>query len=178
MQTQGISLVVSNVPTENGMVQPVKASESTFESFMNVHGSKAESSDIVKRESDIDSQKAESNTAPDKPKVDVTSDADNSKKADDSQKADSDMSAENDVPVNSTDIPGENEIPEEIVELAALLEQFTQIIQNIFGLSQEQVQDVLEQSGVDASVLTEGFIESGSVEEMFQKTNFGCTSEK
>lgn len=169
MQTQGISLVVSNVPTENGMVQPTKASESTFESFMNVHGSKAESSDIVKRESDIDSQKAESNTAPDKPKVDVTSDADNSKKADDSQKADSDMSAENDVPVNSTDIPGENEIPEEIVELAALLEQFTQIIQNIFGLSQEQVQDVLEQSGVDAPVLAEGFIKSGSVEEMFQK---------
>ena len=163
MQTQGISLVVSGIPAENGTTQPMKASESTFESFMSVHASKPESSGVAKKELNMNSQKEESNTTPDKPKMDVQPVADNS------QKADNDVNAESDVPVDVADFTEGNEIPEEIVEMAALMEQFVQIIQNIFGMSQEQVQDVLEQSGVDVSVLTEGFMESGSVEEMFQK---------
>lgn len=161
MKTQGISLVTSNVSDRTG-AQATKANDSTFESFMTNHACKVGQSNDAKR-ADVFPQKAENQNVSEVGKTENTSAANPAK-----NHVESTEKKPIDLKTAEQKMDGQDE--KEAMELMMTVISFSEIIQTIFGMSAEQVQDVLELSGIQVPDLFGNFIgPAASMEDVMQQ---------
>lgn len=165
MKTQGISLVTSNV-SDRTAVQTTKANDSTFESFMTNHASKVETSNAAKK-TDLLSQKTGNDSVSDVEKVENVSNSNAAKK----EKVENDVERNDKASIDSKNTEKKSDVQDEkdAVNLAMGVISFSEIIQTIFGMSAEQVQDVLDQAGIQVPDLFGDFIGPASMEDVMQQ---------
>jgi len=135
MQTQGVSLIASEI---SGMVsaKSTKATDATFQSFMSERASKVES-----KEQKTDTAAFGTSSSYNEKKM-ITKSQESRKDIADTSKHDI---------TNSSKTTTETVKPEDVVEeldVTAMNRQMMQMLQELFGLSEEEIQDVLEQMGI------------------------------
>lgn len=165
MKTQGISLVASNAP-ERTAAKSSKGSESTFESFMANHTSGVGQGSSLKK-ADVFTQKSDSSSAPETEKTESVPDSSPTQKKSAGKDAEKDVKVSDDSGYAEKNSSVAEE--KEPADTEMLVVSLSEMLQNIFGLDSEQVQDIFNQSGVDFSALFGNGGEPASMEEMLQK---------
>ncbi|MCH5264870.1 MAG: flagellar hook-length control protein FliK [Lachnospiraceae bacterium] len=133
MQTQGISLVTSNM-SGNVSVKNTKASDVTFDSFMSSRASKV---DTRYAASTVDS------------KVSTPAAKSGGKKQDVVDSHSLDEMSDSGKSVKKPVVTGDMEDKVNILDLSQMAAQMVDLLQEKFGLSDEEIQDMLTKLGID-----------------------------
>lgn len=140
MKTQGISLV-STGQNSNHVSNSVKANHSTFDSFMSSRAEKVKAADRADASGVPETKPADKDFVKVSSKPADTGSPDNAAK----------MMKDN----VSTELPkadDKTDMAEEF-DVKAFSEEMTHLLAQMFGLTEEEVTDILEQSGLDVSSL-------------------------
>ena len=138
MQTQGISLIASEI---SGMAsaKSTKATDATFQSFMSERASKVDNKSTTKT---TEVKTSGSGDSYEEKKTTVKA-GEPRKEIADSQKQDITDSSK-----TKTDTVKTEDVVEEELDVTAMNRQMMQILKDVSGLNEEEVQDILEQMGI------------------------------
>ena len=149
MQTQSISLVTTAV-SQNVSTKTTKANGDTFERFMSDHGTKL----TEKKGTDtVNTDRAN--------KDDVRCDLNKNKDVVKSDKGDLQLS-DNKVDCTGNGQTGKETKTLEDESVQAVTEQIVTVIAQVLQVPVEQVQDILNQAGIDVSQLAQSFLQDGT----------------
>lgn len=151
MQTQSISLVTTAV-SQNVSTKTTKANGDTFERFMSDHGTKL----TEKKETDANTVNTDRAN-----KDDVQCDLNKNKDVVKSDKGDLQLS-DNKVDCTGNGQTGKETKTLEEESVQAVTEQIVTVIAQVLQVPVEQVQDILNQAGIDVSQLAQSFLQDGT----------------
>ena len=151
MQTQSISLVTTAV-SQNVSTKTTKANGDTFERFMSDHGTK------LTEKKGTDANTVNTDRAN---KDDVRCDLNKNKDVVKSDKGDLQLS-DNKVDCTGNGQAGKETKTLEDESVQAVTEQIVTVIAQVLQVPVEQVQDILNQAGIDVSQLAQSFLQDGT----------------
>ena len=151
MQTQSISLVTTAV-SQNVSTKTTKANGDTFERFMSDHGTK------LTEKKGTDANTVNTDRAN---KDDVRCDLNKNKDVVKSDKGDLQLS-DNKVDCTGNGQTGKETKTLEDESVQAVAEQIVTVIAQVLQVPVEQVQDILNQAGIDVSQLAQSFLQDGT----------------
>ena len=151
MQTQSISLVTTAV-SQNVSTKTTKANGDTFERFMSDHGTK------LTEKKGTDANTVNTDRAN---KDDVRCDLNKNKDVVKSDKGDLQLS-DNKVDCTGNGQTGKEPKTPEDESVQAVTEQIVTVIAQVLQVPVEQVQDILNQAGIDVSQLAQSFLQDGT----------------
>lgn len=151
MQTQSISLVTTAV-SQNVSTKTTKANGDTFERFMSDHGTK------LTEKKGTDANTVNTDRAN---KDDVRCDLNKNKDVVKSDKGDLQLS-DNKVDCTGNGQTGKGTKTLEDASVQAVTEQIVTVIAQVLQVPVEQVQDILNQAGIDVSQLAQSFLQDGT----------------
>ena len=151
MQTQSISLVTTAV-SQNVSTKTTKANGDTFERFMSDHGTK------LTEKKGTDANTVNTDRAN---KDDVRCDLNKNKDVVKSDKGDLQLS-DNKVDCTGNGQTGKETKTLEDESVQAVTEQIVTVIAQVLQVPVEQVQDILNQAGIDVSQLAQSFLQDGT----------------
>lgn len=151
MQTQSISLVTTAV-SQNVSTKTTKANGDTFERFMSDHGTKL----TEKKGTDANTVNTDQAN-----KDDVRCDLNKNKDVVKSDKGDLQLS-DNKVDCTGNGQTGKGTKTLEDESVQAVTEQIVTVIAQVLQVPVEQVQDILNQAGIDVSQLAQSFLQDGT----------------
>lgn len=151
MQTQSISLVTTAV-SQNVSTKTTKANGDTFERFMSDHGTK------LTEKKGTDANTVNTDRAN---KDDVRCDLNKNKDVVKSDKGDLQLS-DNKVDCTGNGQTGKKTKTLEDESVQAVTEQIVTVIAQVLQVPVEQVQDILNQAGIDVSQLAQSFLQDGT----------------
>lgn len=151
MQTQSISLVTTAV-SQNVSTKTTKANGDTFERFMSDHGTK------LTGKKGTDAYTVNTDRAN---KDDVRCDLNKNKDVVKSDKGDLQLS-DNKIDCRGNGQTGKGTKTPEDESVQAVTEQIVTVIAQVLQVPVEQVQDILNQAGIDVSQLAQSFLQDGT----------------